>query len=50
MIYAIFHKHKGRYGYRRITLELRGDCGIELNHKTVKRLMDDLELKCEVRK
>ena len=50
MIYAIFHKHKGRYGYRRITQELRGDCGIELNHKTVKRLMDDLELKCEVRK
>ena len=45
MIYAIFHKHKGRYGYRRITLELRGDCGIEINHKTVKRLMDDLELK-----
>ncbi|MBO7130008.1 MAG: transposase [Prevotella sp.] len=23
MIYSIFHKHKGRYGYRRITLELR---------------------------
>ena len=49
MIYSIFHKHKGRYGYRRITLELRNsDCLI--NHKTVKKLMDELELKSEVRK
>ena len=49
MIYTIFHKHKGRYGYRRITLELRnGNCLI--NHKTVKKLMDELGLKCEVRK
>ena len=46
---TIFHKHKGRYGYRRITLELRnGSCLI--NHKTVKKLMDELGLKSEVRK
>ena len=49
MIYTIFHKHKGRYGYRRITLELRNE-GCLINHKTVKKLMDELELKCEVRK
>ena len=49
MIYTIFHKHKGRYGYRRITLELRNS-GCLINHKTVKRLMDELELKSEVRK
>ena len=49
MIYAIFHKHKGRYGYRRITLELRNRNRL-INHKTVKKLMDELELKSEVRK
>ena len=49
MIYTIFHKHKGRYGYRRITLELRNE-GCLINHKTVKKLMDELELKSEVRK
>ena len=49
MIYTIFHKHKGRYGYRRITLELRNS-GRLINHKTTKKLMDELGLKCEVRK
>ena len=49
MIYTTFHKHKGRYGYRRITLELRNE-GCLINHKTVKKLMDELELKSEVRK
>ena len=53
MIYTIFHKHKGRYGYsygyRRITLELRNE-GHLINHKTVKKLMDELGLKSEVRK
>ena len=49
MIHTIFHKHKGRYGYRRITLELRNE-GRLINHKTVKNLMDELGLKSEVRK
>ena len=49
MIYTIFHEHKGRYGYRRITLELRNRNRL-INHKTVKKLMDELELKSEVRK
>ena len=37
-IVSIYHDHKGRYGYRRITTQLR-QCGFSLNHKTVQRLM-----------
>ena len=44
----IYHKHKGRYGYRRITLELRNS-GILINHKTVQRLMKESGLRCMVR-
>ena len=44
----IYHEHKGRYGYRRITAELH-DRGIHLNHKTVRRLMKALGLVCRVR-
>lgn len=44
----IFHKHKGRYGYRRITLELRNN-GTKINHKVVQRLMKALGLKSMVR-
>jgi len=47
-IKEIYHKHKGRYGYRRITLELRNG-GIKINHKTVQRLMRMLGLKSMVR-
>lgn len=48
LIKEIFEEHQGRYGYRRITLELRNK-GYVINHKTVRRLMDDLGLKCLVR-
>lgn len=48
MIVAIYHENKGRYGYRRITMELR-DHGFTLNHKTVQRLMKELGLVCRVR-
>lgn len=37
-IKEIFKEHKGRYGYRRITLEM-GNQGYKINHKKVKRLM-----------
>ena len=47
-IEKIFHKHKGRYGYRRIRYALHRD-GIHLNHKTVQRLMAKLGLKSTVR-
>ena len=44
----IFHENRGRYGYRRITMELknRGYC---INHKAVQRLMKELKLECKVR-
>ena len=48
VITEIFHENKGRYGYRRITLELRNRA-LLLNHKTVLRLMTELGLKCKVR-
>lgn len=47
-ITAIYHENKGRYGYRRITLELHNR-GFIINHKTVRRLMKELELQCFVR-
>ena len=47
-INTIFHENKGRYGYRRITMELHRR-GIQLNHKTVQRLMGELGLVCRVR-
>ena len=48
MIQNIFHENQGRYGYRRITLELKNR-GIVINHKTVQKLMKNLGLKCMVR-
>jgi putative transposase len=39
-IKAIYERHKGRYGYRRITEELR-QAGCAVNHKTVQRLIVD---------
>lgn len=48
MIKQIYHDNKGRYGYRRITLELRNR-GFHLNHKTVQKLMKQCGIKCQVR-
>ena len=47
-ITAIYHENQGRYGYRRITLEMRNR-GYVINHKTVQRLMRQLDLKSKVR-
>lgn len=47
-ITAIYHENRGRYGYRRITDELRNR-KIHVNHKTVQRLMKQLGLVCRVR-
>ena len=47
-ITAIYHENQGRYGYRRITMELHNR-GYQANHKTVQRLMKTLHLKCMVR-
>jgi len=43
LIKTIFTENKSRYGYRRVTLELKNR-GIEINHKRVKRLMRVLNL------
>lgn len=48
LVKKIFHKNKGRYGYRRITDELRNK-GYVVNHKTVRKLMNELGLVCKVR-
>ena len=47
-ITAIYHENKGRYGYRRITMELHNR-GFNINHKTVSKLMKELGLQCFVR-
>lgn len=48
LIKAIYHSHKGRLGYRRITLCLNQK-GFIINHKTVLRLMRMLGLKSLIR-
>jgi putative transposase len=47
-IKAIFDSHKGRYGYRRVTAQLR-QLGQRVNHKTVQSLMAGMGLKSLVR-
>jgi putative transposase len=47
-IQAAYERHKGRYGYRRITAQLR-QAGQVVNHKTVQRLMNVMGLKSLVR-
>lgn len=45
----VYYDHKGRYGYRRITLELINR-GIVVNHKKVLRLMNKMGLHSIMRK
>ena len=47
-IASIYHENKGRYGYRRMTMELHNR-GFNINHKTVSKLMKKLGLQCFVR-
>ena len=44
----IYDRHKGRYGYRRVTAALRQQ-GEHVNHKTVQRLMQAMGLKSLIR-
>ncbi|MGZ9812684.1 IS3 family transposase, partial [Streptococcus sp. V913] len=48
-IQAIYNEHKGNYGYRRVTLELRNR-GFVVNHKKVQRLMRILGLTARIRR
>ncbi|WP_427137165.1 IS3 family transposase [Psychrobacillus psychrodurans] len=45
LISALFEKHEGRYGYRRIHAELQAQ-GHVINHKKVQRIMKEMDLKC----
>lgn len=47
-IKAVFARHQGRYGYRRVTADLRR-AGEVVNHKKVQRLMQTLGLKSLIR-
>ena len=47
IIQDIYTEHKGRYGYRRIHLEL-SNRGYNVNHKKVQRLMKELGLKAKI--
>jgi putative transposase len=47
-IRSIFDRHKGLYGYRRVTAALR-ESGHVVNHKTVQRLMCQMKLRSRVR-
>ena len=49
LIREIFEENKARFGYRRITMELKNR-GIGLNHKTVLKLMNELGLYCKIRR
>ena len=48
-IQEIYYEHKGNYGYRRITLELRNR-GFVVNHKKVQRLMKILGFSAQIRR
>jgi len=47
-IHDIFAKKDGIYGYRRVYFEMRKE-GYNLNHKTVQRLMQEMDLKSKIR-
>ena len=48
LVQQIYHENKGRYGYRRITLEFRNR-GLKTNHKVIQKLMQEEHIVCKVR-
>lgn len=50
LIIQVYEKHKGIYGYRRITIFLNHFLNAKVNHKCVLRLMQLLGLKAVIRK
>ncbi len=46
----LYNQHKGRYGYRRITMALRKDTCQAINHKRVQRLMRQMGLQARIRR
>lgn len=49
-IQEIYDFHKGRYGYRRITNELRTVDHLNINYKKVSRLMREMGLRAKIRR
>ena len=48
-IMLLYNKYKGRYGYRRIQVALYKEFSIQINHKTVQRIMKKLDIKAKIR-
>ena len=48
-ISEIFAQHNKRYGYRRVYIQLRNE-GYAINHKTVQKLMQEMQFKSAVRR
>ncbi len=48
-IAKLYHQHKGRYGYRRITAALK-QLGVYQNHKLIAKLMHDMKLSAKIRR
>lgn len=48
LIRKIYHAHKGRYGYRRVTLALKHQ-GHKYNHKLIYKLMKQMDLRAKIR-
>ena len=49
-IQRIYRKHRRRYGYRRVTEELRAEYKIIVNHKRVSRIMAENNLQARIRR
>ncbi|WP_142339175.1 IS3 family transposase [Bacillus sp. AFS055030] len=50
LIKKIYKKHKKRYGYRRVTGELKTVHGLKINRKKVRRLMREIGLFAKIRR
>ena len=48
-ITELYHQHKGRYGYRRVTAALK-QLGVYHNHKLIAKLMHDMTLSGKIRR
>ncbi|WP_313205752.1 IS3 family transposase [Psychrobacter faecalis] len=48
-ITTLYHKHKGRYGYRRVTAALK-QLGVHHNHKLIAKLMHGMKLSAKIRR
>lgn len=50
IIKKVYWANNGKFGYRRITMELRRKFNLIINHKKVLRIMQDIGLKSKIRK